>query len=84
MKKNRASEENTSPIVILIDKTLFQYTEEGLPFMAVVNECLKNKDLIMQFDRLYGAHVGKIGKSAPIEEMINQATGFYAHQLRYL
>jgi hypothetical protein len=35
-----------TPIGELLVKTLFQYTEEGLPFLAVVEEAWKEKEQV--------------------------------------
>ena len=73
--------EYSTSITELIQATFLQYTSEGLPFMAVVDECLSNKDLVTQIDRLYGLHLNKIAKRSPIERMVDEATGYSKDQL---
>ena len=44
--KMETVKELETPIGELLVKTLFQYTEEGLPFLAVVEEAWKEKEQV--------------------------------------
>jgi hypothetical protein len=50
-------------------------TENPLTFKKVIVECLTNKELVEQFNRLRGTKLG-IDSRAPIVRMIDEATGF--------
>ncbi len=50
-------------------------TENPLTFKKVVVECLTNKELVEQFNRLRGTKL-EIDNRAPIVRMIDEATGF--------
>ena len=52
-----------------------EVTEE-LTFPAVAVECLANRELVREFNRLSGTHLLEGNKRAPIEKMIDEATGY--------
>lgn len=45
----------------------------GLTFFDVLTECIGNRELVGEFDRLSGSNLS--GRGAPIERMIDEATG---------
>jgi len=51
-------------------------------FNRCVMDALEAGELIDQFDRLYGCKMARIGKGAPIEQVIDKVTGFQDEQLR--
>lgn len=62
-----------------MDKTpeTFEELSEALlaDFVAVMRECIKHPDLIKQYNRLQGTHIGE-DKRPPIIMMIDKQTGY--------
>ncbi|ENF7816108.1 hypothetical protein ABR157_001869 [Enterobacter soli] len=48
-------------------------------FMAVLDKCLEEEELILQFERLYGVNRPP-KRLSPIEMMVDKATGFADEQ----
>ncbi len=46
-----------------------------MTFPECVLFCSENKDLVREFDRLRGTHLSQLDRRAPIERMIDEATG---------
>ncbi len=53
-----------------------------MTFEECVIECAKNRELVEQFDRLYDANLGQIGRRSGIENMVDHATGRNADSCR--
>jgi len=50
-------------------------TQEGMTFGQVLNVTAETPELVREFDRLCGTHLATIGTRAPIDRMIDEATG---------
>ena len=46
-------------------------------FTKVMQECLKNKELVREFNRLQGTHIGQDART-PFIKAIDQSTGYQA------
>lgn len=47
-----------------------------MTFAECVLECGKNAELVEQFDRLTGSSLSKLGARAPLDRMVDEATGY--------
>lgn len=54
--------------------------DDGLSFAACLDQALGCEELLIQFDRLYGATL--VSRTAPIERMADEATGKQADDIR--
>lgn len=50
-------------------------------FQDVVMECLNTPELVREYDRLSGSHLGRVLKATPIEQMVDEATGWNEHEI---
>lgn len=46
-----------------------------MTFSDCVIECSKHRELVENFDRLCGTNLSQVGRRAPINQMIDEATG---------
>jgi hypothetical protein len=53
-----------------------------MTFPECVVYCAKQRGLVEQFDRLTGSHLSEVGKGAPLDRMIDDATGRYDEDMR--
>jgi len=49
-----------------------------MTFEECVIYCAGERELVAEFDRLYGANIGKLGLRSGIERMVDEATGYEA------
>lgn len=50
--------------------------EKPRTFLDVVLFCARNEEFVAQYDRLYGGALGTLARRAPIEKIVDRATGF--------
>lgn len=53
-----------------------------MTFEECVIECAKNRELVENFDRLTGSTLSQVGHRAPLDQMIDEATGRDAESCR--
>lgn len=46
-----------------------------MTFMDVLHECISNRDLVSEFDRLTGHHLSRVEKRTALDIAIDQACG---------
>jgi hypothetical protein len=46
-------------------------------------EVVLETELFKEFDRLFGCELARIGKASPMEQMIDEATGYQEEMLRH-
>lgn len=52
-----------------------------ITFYQCIMQGAAERGFVEQFDRLMECSLSKVGKHSPIIEMIDEATGFYDHQM---
>jgi len=52
-----------------------------MTFQDCVHECLKEPELVSNYDRLYGGHVQSLLKSTGINQEVDLASGFYESEM---
>jgi hypothetical protein len=55
---------------------------KALTFPECVEYCAGNRELVENFDRLTGHNLSLVGRGAPIDQMIDEATGRHEEGLR--
>ena len=50
-----------------------------MTFWDCALECINNKELVRQYNRIFEANLGKSLNRKPIEKMVDKATGYDVH-----